>query len=114
MQHRADVDVAQLWDDFHSCVNINSEKFRIWLMTEGSNEEGFPDNSALNMSARGRSILGILGKRRTDLTNDDLEVMITTVEDIRALLDRRPAAGASDDRWRRALMDLGHDPLQEK
>lgn len=114
MQHPADVDVAQLWEDFHSCVNVNSEKFRIWLMTEGSNEEGFPDDPHLNMSERGRSILGILGKRRTDLTNDDLEVMITTIEDIRALLDRRPPSGASDHGWRRALMDLGHDPLEER
>jgi len=40
--------------------------------------------------------------------------MRETVVEVRGLLDDRPAAGNSDQEWRRALLDLGHDPLIER
>jgi hypothetical protein len=36
------------------------------------------------------------------------------VVEIEDLLDARPDGGVSDEGWRRALLDLGHDPLIER
>ncbi|SDY99015.1 Protein of unknown function [Micromonospora pattaloongensis] len=111
-RYRIDADVDQLWEDFHACVNVSSAQLRAWLMTEGSREEAFTDPK-MNLDSRGGAIMAILGKRKVDLTDDDIAVMSETVEDVQRLLERRPPNGPSDDRWRRALLDLGHDPLQE-
>jgi hypothetical protein len=111
-RYRTEPDVDRLWEEFHACVNVSSAQMRTWLMTEGSGEDAFPDTK-MNLNNRGGAIMAILGKRKSDLTNDDIEVMSATIEEIQALLDRRPANGPSDDRWRRALLDLGHDALQE-
>ena len=53
----------------------------------------------------------ILGKRRGDLTEDDVRVMRRVVERVRAQRrdDLEPTAG--DAAWRHKLMSLGHDPL---
>jgi hypothetical protein len=57
-------------------------------------------------------VLSILGKRRTDLTDDDARVMEKVVAKV--LSERRedlePTAGQAA--WRHKLMTLGHDPLK--
>ncbi|MFY1694090.1 MULTISPECIES: DUF3140 domain-containing protein [unclassified Solwaraspora] len=110
-QRRSRTATDELWDDFHSCVNLNSEQLRDWLLTESSGEEAFGARD-LSLPDPGRAVLAVLGKRRGDLTETDRQVMADTVATIRDLLDRRPPAGSADDRWRRALLDLGHDPLR--
>lgn len=57
-------------------------------------------------------MLAILGKRKTDVDDDDLRVMQKVVDRIHA--DRRddlePTAGEAHRRHR--LMTIGHDPLK--
>lgn len=110
-QH-SDTTVDQLWEDFHSHVNLTSGQLRDWLLTEGSGESAFPD-ALSRLPEPSRAILTVLGKRRMDLTEADRRVMSETIAGIRDLLDRRPPAGGADDGWRHALLDLGHDPLRE-
>lgn len=104
-------DVQRLWEEFHLTVNMNSRELRDWLLTEASDQEAFPD-ADLTMPEPGRVVLGILGKRRMDLTDDDLQVMAEVVQRVRELLANRPATGAADQRWRHELMNLGHDPVR--
>ncbi|HEY8532884.1 MAG TPA: DUF3140 domain-containing protein [Micromonospora sp.] len=111
-RYRTEPEVDQLWEEFHSWVNLNSGQLRSWLMTRGSGEDGFSD-AKLNMDSRSAAIMQLLGKRKVDLTNDDIEMMAEVVDEIRALKAHPPAKGASNDEWRRALLDLGHDPLRE-
>lgn len=111
-RYRTDPDVDQLWEDFHACVNLNSGQLRAWLMTRGSGEDAFADPK-LNLDSRSGAIMELLGRRKVDLTNDDIALMAEIVDEIHALLDNPPPEGASDDTWRRALLDLGHDPLRE-
>ncbi|MEU2793343.1 DUF3140 domain-containing protein [Streptomyces sp. NPDC007100] len=101
----------ELWDEFHKAVNMTSRELREWLSVEaaGEDSEEVPDRAGRPV---GRHVLEILGKRRTDLTDGDAEVMRRVVEIVR---DQRadasdPKAGGGD--WRRGLMDIGHDPLK--
>lgn len=110
-QRRTRTSTDELWDDFHSCVNLSSEQLRDWLLTEASGEQAFGP-ADLSLPEPGGTVLAVLGKRRGDLTDADREVMAEVVQRIRELLRDRPANGAADDAWRRGLLDLGHDPLR--
>ncbi|GAA2713318.1 DUF3140 domain-containing protein [Micromonospora olivasterospora] len=113
-EQRIDPEVDVLWDDFHAEVNVPSEQLRRWLLTRGSGEEAFGPDPDLGLPEPGRQILHVLGKRKVDLTREDVEVMRETVDRIRALTAERPERGNADDEWRRALLDLGHDVLIER
>lgn len=100
-----------LWDDFHRVVNMTSRELRDWLATRDALEdaEALPDQAG---TPTGRHVLDILGKRRTDLTADDVRVMQHVVD--RVARERRddlePTAGEAH--WRHRLMTIGHDPLK--
>lgn len=110
MAHHVDVE-PELWDEFHRVVNMSSRELRDWLRTESAHEdaEEFADQAG---PATGHHVLEVLGKRRTDLTDDDERVMRRVVDRIHAARreDLEPTAG--QDKWRRRLMSLGHDPLK--
>lgn len=113
-EQRIEPEVEQLWRDFHSCVNMTSEQLRDWLLTRGSGPESFTGDPDLDLPQPGRRILAVLRKRKVDLTRTDIETMREAVDQIQALLAARPANGATDDEWRHALLDRGHDPLIER
>ncbi|WP_425576433.1 DUF3140 domain-containing protein [Streptomyces glaucosporus] len=100
-----------LWEEFHSVVNMTSRELSDWLMTRsaGQDAEELPDQAG---TANGRRVLEILGKRRTDLTDDDVRVMRKVVDTVASErgADMEPTAGQSN--WRHRLMTLGHDPLK--
>ncbi|RNL82474.1 DUF3140 domain-containing protein [Halostreptopolyspora alba] len=104
-----DPEVQQLWNEFHSVVNMTSEELRKWLLTTGSGEVAFSPSPEDDIPERGRAIVEILNKRRADLTHTDLDVMRTIVATVH---ERLADPRREDDDWRRALMSLGHDPLK--
>ena len=57
-------------------------------------------------------MVSILGKRRTDLTPDDVDTMAVVVEQIRTLRGEELEPEAYDDDLRHLLMSFGHDPLK--
>jgi hypothetical protein len=101
----------ELWEDFHRAVNMTSRELVEWLRTDAAGEvaEQLPDEVHEGL---GQKVVAILGKRRVDLTHDDVDTMGHVV----AIIDRErgddfePTAG--DMRWRHKLMSLGHDPLR--
>jgi len=101
----------ELWDDFHRVVNMASPELRDWLAVQGAGEETEqePDRAGSHL---GHRVLDILGKRRADVTPDDVDVMTEVVERVLAErdVDLEPTAG--DAAWRHRLMDIGHDPLK--
>lgn len=101
-------DVEQAWEDFHSVVNMSGEELRVWLLTEASGEEALPSDPGHPVSQRGAEVVAILGKRKTDVTGSDLELMRQVVEFVR---ERLASPRRQDQRWRRSLMSVGHDPL---
>ncbi len=100
-----------LWDDFHEVVNMTSRELRDWLTVQGADEETeeVPDRAGSHL---GHRVLEILGKRRADLTTDDVDVMTQVVDRVRSQRreDLEPTAGEAP--WRRRLMNVGHDPLK--
>lgn len=102
----------ELWDEFHRLVNMTSRELADWLRVESAGEvaEELPDQAGDGL---GRRVLGVLGKRRVDLTDDDADAMAEVVELVRRERGEDPLEPtAGDDEWRHRLMDVGHDPLK--
>jgi hypothetical protein len=107
----SELELDALWEEFHSVVNMTSAELSSWLRVESAAEETeeLPEESG---SETGRHVLGILQKRRMDLTDDDVRVMREVVDTVNAERGGAPAAKAQDTAWRHRLMQLGHDPLK--
>jgi Protein of unknown function (DUF3140) len=101
----------ELWTEFHTVVNMTSRELEEWLRTRGSGEvtEQLPDQAGGDL---GRAVLDVLGKRRTDLTRHDLDVMREVVDTVRGQRNAELEPRAGDATWRHRLMALGHDPLK--
>ena len=100
-----------LWDEFHVVVNMTSRELNDFLRADaaGEDSEQLPDQAG---SPTGQQVLHILGKRRSDVTDEDISVMEAVVGTIRAERGDEPEPTAGDDAWRHRLMSLGHDPLR--
>jgi len=100
-----------LWEQFHQAVNMTSRELGDWLRESeaGVDTEPVPDQAG---PAAGRQVLAILGKRRSDLTAEDAEVMAGVVDRVRTQRGDEPEPTAGDAAWRHSLMNLGHDPLK--
>lgn len=110
------VELEPVWSSFHNVVNMSSPALRDWLAASeevfGQVSPGVPrEEPDGDLPSLGWRVVEILGKRKTDLTEDDTEVMRRVTEIIEERLDNPPADGAGNDQWRRDLMLLGHDPL---
>lgn len=101
----------ELWEEFHTVVNMTSRELADWLRADAASEstEELPDQAGSDL---GRRVLGILGKRKADLTEDDVAAMTSVVDLVRRERrdDLEPTAG--DESWRHRLMSVGHDPLR--
>ncbi len=101
----------EIWDEFHRVVNMTSRELEEWLRTDAAGErtEELPDQAG---APSGAHVVQILGKRRSDLTDDDIEMMEAVIAQVRAERGEMPEPTAGDDAWRHRLMSLGHDPLK--
>jgi hypothetical protein len=99
------------WENFHRVVNMTSRELRDWLAVEGAGEESeaLPDQAGPPL---GHRVLEILGKRRSDVTPDDVAVMRRVVDRVVGKRGEELEGRIDDDRERRRLMDVGHDPLK--
>lgn len=102
---------AELWDEFHTVVNMTSRELQEWLNVEAAGEETeqLPDQAG---HPTGRRVLEILGKRRADLTDDDVNVMRRVCDIVRSQREAQADPKAGGTQWRHGLMSIGHDPLK--
>lgn len=100
-----------LWQEFHDVVNMTSRELADWLRTE-ANGEVTAEDTVLPELEVGEQVVAILGKRRTDLTPDDVDTMQQVVDQVRTIRGDDPEPEAYDDEVRRMLMSFGHDPLK--
>ena len=105
------LELDALWEDFHRAVNMTSQELAAWLRVSEADEsaEPLPEHAG---EPTGQHVLAILKKRRTDLTDDDLEVMYEVVDAVGAQADVENEPEAEETRRRHQLMTLGHDPLR--
>lgn len=113
MTRNVDRDLDLLWEQFHATVNMTSLELRNWLLTAASGEEAFTPDPDLNLAELGRGVLHVLGKRRTDLTSGDAEVMSQVVGLVDEWLTRPAPHDGDSNTWRHKLMSVGHDPLKD-
>lgn len=105
------LELDALWEDFHRAVNMTSQELAAWLRVSDAEEdtEPLPEHAG---SPTGQHVLAILQKRRTDLTDDDIEVMYEVVDTVSAEADVENEPEPEETRRRHRLMTLGHDPLR--
>ena len=105
------LELDALWEDFHRAVNMTSQELAAWLRVNDADEstEPLPDQAG---PPTGQHVLAILQKRRTDLTEDDIQVMYTVVDTVEEQTDAENEPEAEDSDRRHRLMTIGHDPLK--
>ncbi|GLW10006.1 DNA-binding protein [Microtetraspora sp. NBRC 13810] len=105
-------DEDRIGADFGEAVNLTAAELERWLRTAESKAVG--DRSGGEESTgheSGRRIVTILRKRKSELTDDDYAHMRKVVGYVRRHTAQRPTGDVEDSRWRRSLMNWGHDPL---
>ena len=102
--------------EFGVAVNMAPAEIAEWLDTDESRGVGFKgaDGSRAESvgHASGRRIVGILSKRKAELTDDDYAHMRKVVGYVHRHKAQRPE-NIVTSRWRYSLMNWGHDPLKE-
>lgn len=111
-----EVDRDKVRKDFGDAVNMTASDLKKWLATKESRSVGWKGEDGKGSGesvghASGRRIVGILGKRMAELTDDDIAHMRKVVGYVRRHKAQEPANVATS-RWRYSLMNWGHDPLK--
>jgi hypothetical protein len=97
--------------EFDEAVNMTARQLENWLETEESRSVGQKDDGGESTGHRsGRRIISLLGKRKDDLTDDDLAHMRKVNGYVKRHLAQRPQGDIADTAWRYSLMNWGHDP----
>lgn len=106
--------------EFRRVVNMAPATLRAWLASAESRSVGMtPEGEKVTGAGQGESvghsmgerILEIRGKKQADLTEDDWAAMRKVIGYVHRHAAQRPGGDVTDTRWRRSLMNWGHDPL---
>ena len=107
--------------EFHSLVNMAPSALRKWLDSDESRsvgmthegervtQEGGEESVGHEM---GRRILAIRAKKASELDDGDYAAMRKVVGYVHRHGKQRPEGDVRDTRWRKSLMNWGHDPLK--
>ncbi len=82
---------------------------RRWVRDADEETEPLPEQAG---TPTGRHVPAIPQKRRTDLTDDDIQVRYDVVETVNTQRDTENEPEADGGDRRRRLMTIGHDPLK--
>src|SRR5690625_987245 len=80
----------ELWERFHEVVNMPSRDLRAWLGVEPDLD---PKPGGAEPPPLGEAVADLLGKRHTDLTNEDRKVMREVIE----IVDAEMSGMSHDD-----------------
>jgi hypothetical protein len=112
----AEIDRDKVRKDFDDAVNMTASELTKWLGTKESRSVGWKGDDGKGKGesvghASGRRIATILGKKKAELTDDDIAHMRKVVGYVHRHKAQEPANIATS-RWRYSLMNWGHDPLK--
>jgi hypothetical protein len=103
----------QVVEEFEEAVNMSCKEFEEWLETEESKEVGQKDGGGESKGHEsGRKIVEILGKDKSDYTDEDVDHMRRVVSYVHRHQAQQPEGDIEDSNWRYSLMNWGHDPLK--
>jgi hypothetical protein len=112
VEDRIPVDVEVAWDSFREVINMTSEELRAWLLSGAPDGDAPPGEPGLGLPELGQQVVGLLRKRKVDLTQRDADVMEQVVDFVLAQEAEGPADVETGEEWRRSLMTVGHDPMR--
>ena len=107
--------------EYKLVVNMAPATLRSWLKTPESRSVGMTDKGKKVTQPQehgavghemGRRILSLQEKKAGDLDDDDYAAMRKVIGYVHRHLKQRPDGDVTDTRWRKSLMNWGHDPLQ--
>jgi hypothetical protein len=102
-----------IYREFTDAVNMTPGELDKWLQTDDSQAVGQHRDGGESVGHEsGRRILGLLRRKRSELTESDYKHMQKVVAFIRRKTAQRPHGDLSHSRWRYSLMNWGHDPLK--
>ena len=112
----AEIDRDKIRKDFDEAVNMTASELKKWLDTKESRTVGWKGKDGKGKGesvghASGRRIVGILGRMKSELSDDDYSHMRKVVGYVRRHRAQEPANIATS-RWRYSLMNWGNDPLK--
>lgn len=107
--------------EFKTVVNMSAKVLRSWLDQSGSQGVGMthegekvtqPGGHEAVGHEMGRRILSLQATKSNDLTDDDYAAMRKVVGYVHRHIKQRPDGDVTETRWRKSLMNWGHDPLE--
>ena len=107
--------------DFKSVVNMSPAALRSWLETPESQTVGMthqgekvtkPGGGEAVGHEMGRHILDLRAKKAGELDDEDYAAMRKVVGYVHRHMKQRPDGDVTETRWRKSLMNWGHDPLK--
>ena len=106
--------VDEIWDDWKAAVNMTASEIEKWLETDESKEVGQKDDGGESVGHRsGRRIVEILGTKKADITDSQVEWMHKVVGYVHRHRAQGPEHDVEHSRWRYSLMNWGNDPLKK-
>jgi hypothetical protein len=103
----------QVIQEFDDAVNMTGKELRDWLQTDESKSVGQSDGGGESMGHEsGRKIVEILGKNKSDYTDEDIDHMRRAVSYVHRHQSQKPSGDVKDSNWRYSLLNWGHDPLK--
>ncbi len=115
-------DRKEIEQAFRTAVNMTPASLRKWLDTDESRSVGMthdgekvtdPSDHEAVGHQMGRRILDLMAKKASDRDDDDVSAMRKVVNYVNRHGKQRPQGDVSDTRWRKSLMNWGHDPLKD-
>ncbi len=106
-------DKQQIIEEFDEAVNMTRKELENWLQTEESQSVGQSDGGGESKGHEsGRKIVEILGKNKSDYTDDDVDHMRRVASYVHRHQAQRPEGDVENSDWRYSLLNWGHDPLK--
>ncbi len=108
-----DDDRQQIVEEFDEAVNMTPKELEEWLRTDESKSVGQSDGGGESKGHEsGRRIVEILGKKKSDYTDEEIDHMRRVTSYVHRHQAQQPKGDVEDSRWRYSLMNWGHDPLK--
>ena len=104
----------QVIEEFDDAVNMSAKELEEWLETDESKSVGQSDDGGESKGHEsGRRIVEILGKNKSDYTDDDVDHMRRVVSYVHRHQAQKPQKGdVETSNWRYSLLNWGHDPTK--
>ena len=101
--------------EFHDAVNMTAKELTDWLKTDESRSVGQKSSESAESTGHesGRNIVHLLGKNKSDYTDEDVHEMKRVVSYVHRHMAQRPSGDITETRWRYSLMNWGHDPKKK-